>query len=74
MSLRAGGFTPGAWRFADDDAVQPAAGAGHLFTLNLRTHALSHLCVADQAERKKEHDMRALKRQDIDTLWQGTPS
>jgi hypothetical protein len=35
---------------------------GHCFTLNLRTQALSHLTVADQAERKQEHDLRALKR------------
>lgn len=60
---------------AHDPAVDATKYAvGHLYTLNLRTHALSHLCVADQANRKKEHDMRALKRQDIDTLRQGTPS
>jgi hypothetical protein len=35
---------------------------GHCFTLNLRTQALSHLTVADQAERKHEQDLRALKR------------
>jgi hypothetical protein len=44
---------------------------GHLYTLNLRNHALSHLCVADQIERKKEHEMRALKRQTATQLRQG---
>lgn len=43
---------------------------GHLYTLDLRTHAASHLSVADQIERKKEHEMRALKRQTADTLRQ----
>lgn len=46
---------------------------GHFFCLNLRTHALSHLSVADQIERRKEHDMRALKRLDIEVLRQGAP-
>jgi hypothetical protein len=32
---------------------------------------MSHLTVSDQVERKKEHDMRALKRQDIQSLRQG---
>lgn len=44
---------------------------GHLYTLNLRSHAMSHLSVADQIERKKEHEMRALKRQSAETLRQG---
>jgi hypothetical protein len=46
---------------------------GHCFALNLRTQALSHLTVADQAERKHEHDLRALKRLAIDTLRQHAP-
>lgn len=46
---------------------------GHLYTLNLRTQALGHLTVGDQVNRKKEHDMRALKRLHIQTLRQGTP-
>ncbi|MEO8353040.1 MAG: transposase [Chthoniobacteraceae bacterium] len=46
---------------------------GHLFMLNYRSHALSHLTVADQVNRKKEHEMRALKRMDVDTLRQGAP-
>lgn len=44
---------------------------GHLYALDLRSHAMSHLTVADQVGRKKEHELRALKRQTIDTLRQG---
>jgi hypothetical protein len=44
---------------------------GHLYTLDLRTHAMNHLSVSDQAARHKEHDMRALKRQTAETLRQG---
>ena len=44
---------------------------GHFFSLNLRSHALSHLTAADQVERRKEHDMRALKRLSIASLRQG---
>jgi hypothetical protein len=44
---------------------------GHLHTLDLRSHAMNHLTVADQIERKKEHEMRALKRQTAETLRQG---
>ncbi len=46
---------------------------GHLYTLDLRSHAMSHLTVADQVERNKEHEMRALKRQTADVLRQGAP-
>ena len=34
---------------------------GHFFLIDLRTGLMRHLAVADQGERKKEHDMRALK-------------
>ena len=44
---------------------------GHLYTLDLRSHAMNYLTVADQIERKKEREMRALKRQTADTLRQG---
>jgi len=44
---------------------------GHLYTLDLRSHAMSHLTVADQITRKKEHEMRSLKRQTVDVLRQG---
>lgn len=32
---------------------------GHLFTLNLRNHAMAHLIASDQKARKHEHEMRA---------------
>ena len=54
-----------------EDGVKYAT--GHFFALNLRSHALVHLAVGDQVFRKIEHDMRALKRMDIDTLRQGAP-
>jgi hypothetical protein len=44
---------------------------GHLYALCLRSHCVTHLTVSDQVGRKKEHDMRALKRQDIVALRQG---
>jgi Transposase DDE domain len=44
---------------------------GHIYSLCLRSHCMTHLTVSDQVGRKKEHDMRALKRQDILTLRQG---
>lgn len=46
---------------------------GHIYTRNLRTGLVSHLCVFDQVHRKKEHDMRALKRLSIALLRQGAP-
>jgi hypothetical protein len=46
---------------------------GHLFSLDLRCHALTHLTVGDQVARKVEHDMRALKRLDAEALRQGVP-
>ena len=46
---------------------------GHFYTLNLRTHGLTHLTAADlQGGRKKaEHDMHALKRMSAEQLRQG---
>ena len=46
---------------------------GHLYALCLRSHGMTHLTVSDQVERNKEHDMRALKRQDINALRQDAP-
>ncbi len=46
---------------------------GHLYALNLRTQGVSHLSVGDQINRKKEHDMRGLKRMEIDQLRQKAP-
>jgi hypothetical protein len=46
----------------------------HFYSLDLRTHALRHLTVADTSgTRKREHDTRALKRLDIETLRQSAP-
>lgn len=45
---------------------------GHFFGLNLRTHALFHLTLADRGPtRKREHDMRALKRLPVEELRRG---
>ena len=54
---------------AADDGTKYAT--GHFFSLHLRTHALAHLTAADQVERKKEHDMRALQRLALTQLRQG---
>ena len=46
----------------------------HFYSVDLRSHALRHLTLADTSgTRKKEHDMRALKRLDIETLRQSAP-
>jgi len=44
---------------------------GHLYTLDLRTHLMRHLITADQENRRKEHDMRGLKRAGAEGLRQG---
>lgn len=47
----------------------------HFYTLDLRTHALNHLTQADvSGNRKKEHDMRALKRMEINKLRNNAPT
>ena len=46
---------------------------GHFFALDLRTHLMRHLAVADQQERRKEHDMRALKGLSSSELRLGAP-
>lgn len=51
--------------------TQTKYATGQLYTLDLRSHAMSHLTVADQITRKKEHEMRALKRLTVDVLRQG---
>lgn len=46
----------------------------HFYSVDLRTHALKHLTLADTSgSRKREHDTRALKRLDIETLRQSAP-
>ena len=44
---------------------------GHFFGLNLKSQSLFPLTLADLAGRKKEHDARALKRQNVAQLRQG---
>lgn len=44
---------------------------GHFFALNLKSQSLFPLVLADRAARKKEHDIRALKRQSVAMLRQG---
>lgn len=47
---------------------------GHFFMLNLRNHHLAHLTIAERGGlRKGEHDMRAIKRSEIDQLRGGEP-
>lgn len=64
------------------DSLQPSSSAasgskkfatGHFFGMDLRTTALFHLAVADQIERRREHDVRALKKLDPEILRQGAP-
>ena len=43
---------------------------GHFFALNLKSQSLFPLVLADLAGRKKEHDLRALKRQRVAQLRQ----
>ena len=46
----------------------------HFYSVDLRTHALRHLTLADTSGiRKREHDTRALKRLDTQTLRQSAP-
>ena len=44
---------------------------GHFFALNLKSQSLFPLALADLAGRKKEHEVRALKRQSVALLRQG---
>lgn len=47
----------------------------HFYSVNLRTGGLNHLTLADTSgTRKREHDMRALKRLDTDKLRQTAPT
>ena len=45
---------------------------GHFYSLDLRTHQLSHLCVGDLSA-KKPHDMPALESVGVEGLRQGAP-
>ena len=56
----------------DPDGVKYAT--GHLYLLDLRSHAAHHLATGDRQERKQEHDLRTLKRQTPAALRGGTPA
>jgi len=45
----------------------------HIYALNLRTHGLHHLAIADQITRRKEHEIRTLKRLTLDQFRLGAP-
>ena len=46
----------------------------HFYSVDLRSHALRHLTLTDTSRtRKREHDTRALKRLEIETLRQSAP-
>ena len=64
-----GHFHAAAVHDAAVDATKYAT--GHFYGLDLRYRGVVHLTTGDREERLKEHDMRALKRLDIETLRQG---
>ena len=54
--------------------VMKKLAVGHFFMLNLRTHSMSHLAMADQSGTPKgEHDLHAIKRSEIQDLRMGEP-
>jgi len=60
---------------ADHSKKAPSKSAtGHFFRLDLRNHHLGYLDLAQPDDGKKsEHDMKMLKRQDLENLRQGVP-
>lgn len=46
---------------------------GHFYMLDLRRHTLRHLALCDQVNRRKEHDMRAIKRSGAAGIREGIP-
>jgi len=58
----------------EDKIDSTAYSTQHFYALNMRTQMVSHIDNAEYGDtRKKEHDMRMLKRQTIDSLRQGAP-
>jgi len=55
---------------SDSSNQEPTKSAtGHFFTMDMRTHHMGYLDLAQPEDGKKsEHDLKALKRQDIETL------
>lgn len=45
--------------------------AGHLYTLDMRTHLMRHLTANDGVNKRKEHDMAAIKRSGAQKLREG---
>jgi len=59
---------------SDPQKTASKVATGHFFTLNMRTHHMGYLDLAQPKDGKKsEHDLKALKRQDIDTLRAQAP-
>lgn len=60
----AASFDPGKISSVDEDGtvIKKRYPVGHLYTLDLRRHIMRHLMTSDQDLRRKEHDMRGLKR------------
>ena len=60
-------------RKSGDGNAESKYATGHLYGIDLRRRSLVHLTHCDEITRRKEHDMRALKRLDSEKLRQGTP-
>ncbi len=45
----------------------------HVYALNMRTHGLTHVSIADQITRRREHEIRALKRLTLAAFRQKAP-
>ena len=56
------------------DGTLRATATGHFFLMNMRTHHLSCLAMAEPKDgKKKEHDMAAIKRSSAEQLRNGAP-
>jgi len=56
------------------DGTLRATATGHFFRMNMRTHHLSCLAMAEPKDgKKKEHDMAAIKRSSAEQLRNGAP-
>ena len=69
----AASFDPGKIASLDEDGkvIKKRYPAGHLYTLDLCCHIMRHLMTSDQESRRKEHDMRGLKRAGASELKAG---
>lgn len=61
-------------RKTSDQGEEKHYPVGHLYLLDLRRHLLRHLALGDQVNRRKEHDMRTLKREGAAGLRAGIPT